>query len=131
MSNVGECGYSIIMSNEIIGLSHTEREIVANIVKYNRADFEYYYAVRTQTALDRDSYLIVAKLSAILKITDGLVRSYREKFSEVKTSLKDRELTIVIQTSEDLSLELGLLGPKADFFEEVFNVRVNVLQKRI
>ncbi|MCR5418417.1 MAG: exopolyphosphatase [Lachnospiraceae bacterium] len=131
MSNVGECGYSIIMSNEIIGLSHTEREIVANIVKYNRADFEYYSAVRTQTALDRDSYLIVAKLSAILKITDGLVRSYREKFSEVKTTLKDRELSIVINTSEDLTLELGLLGPKADFFEEVFNVRVNVLQKRI
>ena len=35
LSDVGECSYSIIMATEIIGLSHMEREIVANVVKYN------------------------------------------------------------------------------------------------
>ena len=33
MVNLGECSYNIIMSTEIIGLSHKEREIVANVVK--------------------------------------------------------------------------------------------------
>ena len=41
MMNLGECSYHIVMSTEIIGLSHTEREIVANVVKYNHADFDY------------------------------------------------------------------------------------------
>ena len=34
MVNLGECSYSIIMSTEIIGLSHIEREIVANVVRF-------------------------------------------------------------------------------------------------
>lgn len=32
MVNLGECSYSIIIATEIIGLSHLEREIVANVV---------------------------------------------------------------------------------------------------
>jgi exopolyphosphatase/guanosine-5'-triphosphate,3'-diphosphate pyrophosphatase len=130
MANVGECSYSIIMANEIIGLSHMEREIVANIVKYNRVDFEYYSQLRKLTLLDQDSYLTVAKLTAILKIANGLVRSYREKFSHIKANLKDQKLMINIDTSEDLTLEMGLLLPKADFFEEVFNVRPVVRHTR-
>ena len=40
MTNLGECSYSIIMATEIIGLSHMEREIVANVVKFNHEEFE-------------------------------------------------------------------------------------------
>ena len=40
LSNVGESSYSIIMATEIIGLSHLEREIVANIVKYSTEQFD-------------------------------------------------------------------------------------------
>ena len=39
--NANECAYNIIMSTEIIGLSHLEREIVANVVRYNIRDFDY------------------------------------------------------------------------------------------
>lgn len=39
--NLGECSYAIIMATEIIGLSHREREIVANIVRYNHLEFDY------------------------------------------------------------------------------------------
>ncbi len=35
MTNMGEASYEIVMSTEIIGLSHAEREIVANVVRYN------------------------------------------------------------------------------------------------
>ena len=36
-----QCSYNIIMSTEIIGLSHLEREIIANVVRYNIRDFDY------------------------------------------------------------------------------------------
>ena len=39
--NSNECSYNIIMSTEIIGLSHLEREIIANVVRYNIRDFDY------------------------------------------------------------------------------------------
>ncbi|MFQ9547487.1 MAG: HD domain-containing protein, partial [Lachnospiraceae bacterium] len=35
MSAPGECAYQIIMSTEILGISHMEREMVASIVRYN------------------------------------------------------------------------------------------------
>ena len=36
-----ECAYNIIMSTEIISISHLEREIIANVVRYNIRDFDY------------------------------------------------------------------------------------------
>ena len=39
--NSNECAYNIIMSTEIIGISHLEREIIANVVRYNIRDFDY------------------------------------------------------------------------------------------
>ncbi len=41
MVNIGENSYNIIMATEIIGLSHMERMLVANIVRYNHTEFVY------------------------------------------------------------------------------------------
>ena len=42
MSNAAECSYAIIMSTEIIGLSHMEREVIASVVRFNSEPFKYY-----------------------------------------------------------------------------------------
>lgn len=130
MANLGECSYSIIMATEIIGLSHTEREIVANVVKYNHLEFDYYEMMGRFTTLDRLSYLKIAKLTAILRVANGLDRSHKQKFKNVKTSLKDDQLIVTVDTNEDITLERGLFGARAGFFEEVFSVRPVIRQKR-
>ena len=104
MVNLGECSYSIIMATEIIGLSHMEREIVANVVKFNHEEFEYYEVLRT-SIMDREAYLKIAKLTAILRVANGLDRSHKQKFKDVKTVLKDDVLTITVDTNEDITLE--------------------------
>ncbi len=121
MMNLAECSYNIIMSTEIIGLSHTEREIVANVVKFNHAEFVYSQNM---------DYLTVAKLTAILRVANGLDRSHRQKFKDVKTALKDGNLVITVNTDEDITLEKGLFKEKAEFFEEVFSVRPVIKQKK-
>ena len=130
LSTVGECSYSIIMATEIIGLSHLEREIVANIVKYNHLDFAYYNEIGKETTLDKQSYLIIAKLTAILRVANGLDRSHKEKFVDIKVTLKERELVITVDTDVDITLEKGLFGSKADFFEEVYSIRPVIKLKR-
>ena len=55
MVNLGECSYAIIMATEIIGLSHREREIVANIVRYNHLEFDY--SMENSEGIDREEYL--------------------------------------------------------------------------
>ncbi len=129
MANLGECSYSIIMATEIIGLSHMEREIVANVVKFNHEEFEYYDVSKAST-LDQESYLRIAKLTAILRVANGLDRSHKQKFKDVKTILKDDVLTITVDTKEDITLEKGMFSHRADFFEEVYSVKPVIKQKR-
>jgi exopolyphosphatase/guanosine-5'-triphosphate,3'-diphosphate pyrophosphatase len=118
-----ECGYDIIMATEMIGISHAEREIIANVVRYNKVAFEYYKDRWAQTTLDRNSYLIVAKLTAIFRVADGICRSYRIKLKGIKTSIKDGEFLITIDSDEDFALEKGFFYRKSDLFEEVFALK--------
>lgn len=129
-TDVGECSFRIIMATEIIGLSHAEREIVAYVAKYNRDEFEYYEALGEHTTLSRQAYLVIAKLTAILRVANGLDRSHKQKFKDYKTSLRDNELTITVDTDEDITLEKGLLTARTRFFEEVYSVRTVIRQKR-
>lgn len=130
MSNLGVCSHNIIMATEIIGLSHKEREIVANVVKYNHLEFEYYEDMRRFSIVDQESYLKMAKLIAILRLANGLDRSHKQKFKNVRTSLRDDQLIITVDTNEDITLERGLFGARAAFFEEVYSVRPVIKQRR-
>ena len=128
--NLGECSYHIIMSTEIIGLSHMERELVADVVRFNHDDFQYYEELNRNSSLDKRAYLTMAKLTAILRIANGLDRSHKQKFKNVKAVLRERELVLTVDTKEDITLERGLFDERAQFFEEVFNVQPVIRQKR-
>ncbi len=130
MANLSECSYRIIMSTEMIGLSHAEREIVANVVKYNHLEFDYYEEMSRYSMMDREAYLKIAKLTAILKLANGFDRSHKQKFKNIKATLKDDQLIITVDTNEDITLERGLFGARAAFFGEVYSVRPVIRQKR-
>lgn len=131
LTNLGECGYDIIMSTEIIGLSHLEREIVANVVRYNHMELDSYEELGKTTTLDRKSYLVIAKLTAILRVANGLDRSHKEKFRNVSVGLQKDELIITVKTNTDITLEQGLFEHKAQFFEEVYSIKPVIRQKRV
>lgn len=131
LSTVASSSYNIIMATEIIGLSHQEREIVANIVKYNHIEFEYYEEVSKKSSMDKQSYLTIAKLTAILRVANALDKSHKQKFKNFKTTLKDNQLVILVETNDDITLERGLFQEKADFFEEVYSIRPVIKQKKI
>jgi exopolyphosphatase/guanosine-5'-triphosphate,3'-diphosphate pyrophosphatase len=131
MSGLAVCSYSIVMATEIIGLSHNERKIVANVVRYNHQEFDYFETFIRRQEIDRASYLTVAKLTALLRIANSLDRSHKQKFRDVKAVLKDDELILTVDTDKDISLEKGLFSDRAKFFEEVFSVRPVIRKKRV
>lgn len=128
MSAVAENSYHIIMSTEIIGLSHLERSMVANLVRYNTGTFPKYREM--EEPFDKESYIKINKLNAILRIANAMDRSHKQKFSNVTFVLKDKELIITAETLKDITLEWGLFDKKADFFEEVYGIRPVLKQKR-
>jgi len=123
MINVGENSYSIIMATEMIGLSHKERAIVANIVRFNHSPLAYYEQIMGENGeMDRQTYLTVAKLTAILRLSASMDRSQKQKLKGLKALLRENELILSADTMEDLTLETGYFNTRAEFFQEVFSV---------
>ena len=132
MVNLGECSYNIIISTEIIGLSHMEREIVANVVTPNHSEFEYYEELGRKLTISREDYLTIAKLTAMLRLANGLDRSHKQKFGDMKVQIRGNILECSVSADEDITLEKGMLSARSSFFEEVFNVHPVIKQiKRV
>lgn len=127
MNGAGDNSYAIIMSTEIMGISHKEREEIANIVKYNSVPLPDYREIRSE--LGAADYMTIAKLVAILKVANAMDRSHKQKASAYNIVVKDKQLVITIDTLYDLALERGLFDDKADFFQKVYGIKPVLRQK--
>lgn len=136
--NSNECGYNIIMSTEIIGLSHLEREVVANVVRYNIRDFDY-NMIRMETQAEaiteglsdhKEALLLIGKMTAILRLANSMDRGHRQKLLGSRMSVRDGVLTILTDYDGDLTLEQLSFDQKAAFYEEIFGIRPVLKQKK-
>lgn len=128
MTAVEENSYHIIMSTEIIGLSHIERCMVANIVRYLDGDFPEFSEFDAQ--FSKDDYIKINKLNAILRLAHALDQSHMQKLRKISLTLQDSVLTITGKTLYDISLEKGMFESNAVFFEEVFGIHAVLRQRK-
>lgn len=137
MKNATDCAYNIIMATEIIGLSHLEREIVANVVRYHIQEFRY-DEVQIEAGLSRDSRLVttdnitlmVAKLTAILRLANSMDRGHQAKLQDSRITVRENQLIIGTDWEGDVTLEEMSIGQKTDFFEEIYGIRPVLRQKK-
>ena len=136
--NVAESSYNIIMSTEIIGLSHLEREIIANVLRYNVRDFDY-NQVQMEANLDnisssygshKDVTILIAKLTAILRLADSMDRAHKQTLKDCKMEVKDGMLVVRTAYPGDMTLDAISFEQKASFFEEIFGIRPMLKRKR-
>ena len=136
--NANACSYNIIMSTEIIGLSHLEREIIANVLRYNIRDFDY-NQVQMEANLDningsygshKDVTILIAKLTAILRLADSMDRAHKQTLHDCKMEVKDGNLVVRTTYPGDMTLDAISFEQKASFFEEIFGIRPILKRKR-
>ncbi len=123
-----DCCYEIIRSSPIIGLSHVEQEMVANVVRF-RTDPVPPYG-RLADRFTREEYVIITGLSAILRLANAVDCSSKKKFDHISIARRGGDMVITIDSLADLTLELGMLSDQKDFFQEVFGIRLEVRQRR-
>ncbi|MBR6222835.1 MAG: exopolyphosphatase [Lachnospiraceae bacterium] len=128
INNVADNSYHIVMSTEILGISHKERRELAYICRYVAEDFPAYEELMDH--LNIDQYSKIAKLTAIIRLANAMDRSHRQKIQRFNVVIKDKRMEIVADTVHDISLELGLFDDAADFFEDVYGIRAVLRQKR-
>jgi exopolyphosphatase/guanosine-5'-triphosphate,3'-diphosphate pyrophosphatase len=124
-----ENSYHIIMASEILGLTHQEREIVAQVVRCNTQQLEPYEELADR--LDKNDYLCVAKLSAILRVANALDQSHKQKFKDIRIAVRDRHLVITVEAYEDIALEQVLFEQRTKYFENVYSMKPILKEKRV
>ena len=136
--NADECSYNIIMSTEIIGLSHLEREIIANVLRYNVRDFDY-NQVKMEANLDnisgsyggyKDVTILIAKLTAILRLADSMDHAHKQTMRDCKMEVKEGKLVVRTTYPGDMTLDAISFEQKSSFFEEIFGIRPVLKRKR-
>lgn len=138
LKNANECAYNIVMSTEIIGLSHTEREIIANVLRHNVRDVDF-DMVRMETELGvvtgsfasrKDVMILIAKLTAILRLADAMDHGHQQKLKDCKMAAKDGKLIVTADYCGDITLDALSFEQNVPFFEEIFGICPVLKQKR-
>lgn len=129
LSNSAESAYNIIMSSEIIGLTHLERQIVALTVLFNSIPLCDYGELDVD--ITKEDYLTAVKLSAILRLSNALDQSHKQKFKNIKISLREKKMIISVESFEDISLEQTLFASKTSYFENVFSIKPVLREKKV
>ena len=93
-------------------------------------DIISYEEFAKSSALSREQYIKVCKLAAILRISNAMDRSHKQKIQEIRVNLKDTKMILTVDTLEDITLEQGLLREKAEFFEDVFGITPVLRRKK-
>jgi len=117
--------YYLIANSEIFGLNRIETEIVAHVARYHRrsgpkpSHIEY-------MSLPRELRVVVSKLSAILRVADGVARGQIRNMADLHFRRMDDELLILVPGVTDLILEQRALRLKGDMFDDVFGTRIRL-----
>lgn len=108
----------IIRNADLRGFNENEIEIMANVARYHRRStpkqrHPYY------KQLDKGNKARVKKLSAILRIADGLDRSHYQNVRSLEIEKGKDVITIRVNTEADPQLEIWGALRKNALFEEV------------
>lgn len=114
--------YNIIRSQDIIGLSNDELNIVANAAMYH-FDENPSRQHQNYKELDGREKVVVSKLAAILKLSEALDVTHKQKIKEIKISSVDRIINFEYRSSENTLLEEWTFKQNALFFEEVMGYK--------
>ncbi len=117
--HVADCSYQIIMSTEIIGLSDEERRIIANVVRYQTQDLSHYHEPGSDYSMTNEDYILVAQLTAIMRLANGLDQSYAQKIEDLTIKRKSDSLIFLASVRGDFTLERGIFEDHTAFFEEI------------
>ena len=94
---------------------------MANISRYHSKEIPSDNHVNFMQ-MDETSRLVTAKLAALIRIADALDRSHRQKIKEIKVTFENNEVTIRVDSADDILLEEWAFETKAEFFQEVFGI---------
>lgn len=117
--------YYLIRHGDLRGFTEEQLLVIANVARYYRKgppdvshpNFE---------ELAEEQRSSVQKLSAILRVAEGLDRGHRQRVRDVAVQRRGGTVRFVARTRADASLELESAEKRAKYFGKLFNVKVRI-----
>jgi len=121
----------LIKNSEMPGFTGDETAIMAIVARYHRGSIPAASRDRRARrehedflALDRQHQQLVLKLASILRIADGLDRSYQQKVTGLECNVEGKDVVFQVGSNVDCDLELWSADRKAEWFRQVFKCSV-------
>jgi exopolyphosphatase/guanosine-5'-triphosphate,3'-diphosphate pyrophosphatase len=118
-------GYYILKANRLIGLNDHQQELVASLVRYHRKAFPSLDDPNFK-ALPQKDRMTVSKLSALIRLADGMDVSHTNHVTNVVLKEKKKCWQLSLQGKGDLMLENWALDKRRVLFEEIFGVPLEI-----
>jgi exopolyphosphatase/guanosine-5'-triphosphate,3'-diphosphate pyrophosphatase len=122
-------GYYILKANGLIGLNDHQQDMVANLVRYHRKSFPAPEDANFK-ALPQKDRITVTKLSALLRLADGMDVSHANHVLGATLSEKKWTWQLSLRGRGDLMLEKWALDKRRVLFEEIFGVPLEIMDKK-
>jgi exopolyphosphatase / guanosine-5'-triphosphate,3'-diphosphate pyrophosphatase len=113
----------LLSVSEIFGLSRDDMAAVSNVARYHRRATPQKSHL-LYMALDRDTRVVVNKLSAILRTANALDADHLQKVKDVKIFSQEGSWVLEVEGAGDLTMERLASLSRSDFLAEVFGQRV-------
>ena len=121
--------YHLIMHGDLPGFSQTEIELIANVARYHRRAFPR-KSHENLIRLSPEERRLIARLSGILRIADGLDRTHSQSVTRVKVRAIGDRLRLSLEAPADPIVERAEAERKSDLFTKAFRTEVELVWRR-
>ena len=120
----------IILRSGVQGFSEGEVRVIANVARYHRKKTPSTDHDLFRRLADRDRER-VKRLSAILRIADGLDRSYTNAVSDIKVESRSHGLLFRLRGASEMAMETRAFNRKSHYFSILFNMTLSCAVERM
>lgn len=118
--------YHLIKHGNLTGLSPQQRELIANIARYHRKAEPKPKHEAYAKLLPREQ-ATVRRLSALLRVADGLDRSHTQRVKSVAATVANGKVELEVHADSEPEVDLWGAVQKGRLFERVFDRKLELV----
>jgi exopolyphosphatase/guanosine-5'-triphosphate,3'-diphosphate pyrophosphatase len=118
--------YHLILHGDLPGFSPHEIELIANVARYHRRAFPK-KRHENLARMNADERRLIARLSGILRIADGLDRTHSQAVTAVKVRAIKNRLRLNIEAAASPQVESADAQRKSDLFKKAFGTELELV----
>jgi len=115
--------YYLIRHADLRGFTDEQLQVIANVARYYRKSVPGLDDANF-SELSEEQQETVSKLSAILRVAEGLDRGHRQRVRDVAVQNGSKTLRFIARTRADASVEIESAEKRAKYFARLFETRV-------